>query len=92
VREAGSGIDEAVSLSFEKARQVPAEMREEISAPGGAGRRFRRGTRTSWERITGRWGAARSDDVRGGMRSGEEGVLANEGAADKMPRPDSRRE
>ena len=35
VREAGSGIDEAVSLSFEKARQVPAEMREEISARGG---------------------------------------------------------
>ena len=35
MREAGSGIDEAVSLSFEKARQVPAEMREEISARGG---------------------------------------------------------
>ena len=42
VREAGSGIDEAVSLSFEKARQVPAEMREEIRARGDAFRRRER--------------------------------------------------
>ena len=32
MREAGSGIDEAVSLSLEKASHLPLEMREEISA------------------------------------------------------------